>query len=59
MSTVAWSLTDSFYDNLVFAGTGLLRAVEPWSGYYQIEQALCGQFTVAKVLAYSTTAVVT
>ena len=50
MSTVAWLLTDSFYDNLVFTA---------WSGDYQIGQALWEQFTVAKVLAYSTTAVVT
>ena len=51
-ATIAWSLTDSFYDKLLFTGTGLLRAVEPWSGYYEIGQSLWaaahwGQFTAA------------
>ena len=47
---IAWDLVNSFYDNLEFAGAGLLRAVEPWSGFYQIGQVLWaaahwGQFT--------------
>lgn len=49
-ATIAWDLVNSFYDRLAFAGTGILRAVEPWSGYYQIGQVLWtaahwGQFT--------------
>ena len=49
-ATIAWDLVNSFYDRLAFAGTGMLRAVEPWSGYYQIGQVLWmaahwGQFT--------------
>jgi galactosylceramidase len=49
-STIAWDLINSFYDNLKFAGAGLLRAVEPWSGFYQVGQVLWaaahwGQFT--------------
>ena len=51
-ATIAWSLIASFYDQLAFGGTGLLHAVEPWSGYYEIGQALWaaahwGQFTAA------------
>ncbi len=49
-STIAWDLINSFYDNLEFAGAGLLRAVQPWSGFYQVGQVLWaaahwGQFT--------------
>jgi galactosylceramidase len=51
-ATIAWALIASFYDNLAFGGTGLLHAVEPWSGFYEIGQALWtvahwGQFTAA------------
>jgi galactosylceramidase len=51
-ATIAWDLVNSFYDRLAFAGAGILRAVEPWSGYYQIGQVLWmtahwGQFTKA------------
>ena len=51
-ATIAWDLVDSFYDRLKFAGTGVLRAVEPWSGFYQIGRVLWaaahwGQFTRA------------
>jgi galactosylceramidase len=49
-ATIAWALIASFYNNLKFAGTGMLRAVEPWSGFYEIGQVLWaaahwGQFT--------------
>jgi galactosylceramidase len=49
-ATIAWDLVNSFYDRLKFSGTGILRAVEPWSGFYQIGQVLWiaahwGQFT--------------
>ena len=51
-ATIAWALIASYYDNLPLGGTGLLHAVEPWSGYYEIGQALWtvahwGQFTAA------------
>ena len=50
--TIAWDLVNSFYDRLRFAGDGILRAVEPWSGYYQIGRVVWaaahwGQFTKA------------
>ena len=51
-ATIAWALLASFYDNLAFAGTGMLHAVEPWSGFYQIGQVIWvvahwGQFTAS------------
>jgi galactosylceramidase len=51
-ATIAWDLVNSFYDNLDWAGVGILRAVEPWSGFYQIGRVLWvaahwGQFTKA------------
>ena len=51
-ATIAWDLVNSFYDRLAFPGTGILRAVEPWSGHYQIGRVLWaaahwGQFTKA------------
>jgi galactosylceramidase len=39
-ATIAWDLVNSFYDNLEFAGAGLLRAVEPWSGFFQVGQVI-------------------
>jgi galactosylceramidase len=49
-ATIAWDLIDSFYDNLNFAGAGLMRAVQPWSGSYEVGQVIWaaahwGQFT--------------
>jgi galactosylceramidase len=49
-STIAWATINSFYDGIDWSGTGIMRAVEPWSGYYQIGQVLWaaahwGQFT--------------
>ncbi|CAF3919476.1 unnamed protein product [Rotaria sp. Silwood1] len=29
-ASIAWALINSFYDRLIYAGTGILRAVEPW-----------------------------
>jgi galactosylceramidase len=51
-ATIAWDLINSFYDGLPWAGVGILRAVEPWSGHYQIGRLLWvsahwGQFTKA------------
>jgi hypothetical protein len=34
-ATVNWALTASFYTSIEGAGVGLLRAYEPWSGYYE------------------------
>ncbi len=50
--TIAWDLVNSFYDRLSFAGDGILRAVEPWSGFYEIGRVVWaaahwGQFTKA------------
>lgn len=39
-ATIAWDLVNSFYDNLAYAGAGLLRAVQPWSGFYQVGQVI-------------------
>ncbi len=39
-ATIGWALVASIYDNLAFAGTGLLSAAEPWSGFYEIGQPL-------------------
>ena len=49
-STIAWALINSFYDGIDWSGTGVMRAVEPWSGFYQVGQVLWtaahwGQFT--------------
>ncbi|UJR34751.1 hypothetical protein I4U23_027529 [Adineta vaga] len=39
-ATIAWDLINSFYDNLAYPGAGMLRAVEPWSGFYQVGQVI-------------------
>jgi galactosylceramidase len=49
-ATIAWAIMDSFYDGMPYAGTGIFRATEPWSGFYQVGQDLWavahwGQFT--------------
>ena len=49
-STIAWALINSFYDGIDWSGTGVMRAVEPWSGFYEVGQVLWtaahwGQFT--------------
>ena len=49
-ATISWELVNSFYDQLDYVGTGMLRAVEPWSGFYQIGPVIWtaahwGQFT--------------
>jgi len=51
-ATIAWDLINSFYDRLPWTGAGLLRAVEPWSGHFEIGRVLWvsahwGQFTKA------------
>lgn len=34
--TEAFCLLNSFYDNFVASGTGVMRANRPWSGYYEV-----------------------
>jgi autotransporter-associated beta strand protein len=34
--TEMWCLIDSDYDCMVYPGSGLMRANEPWSGYYEV-----------------------
>lgn len=36
----AWCPICSFYDVLPCAGTGLMKANQPWSGYYDVEPAI-------------------
>ncbi|MCX6624605.1 MAG: galactosylceramidase, partial [Acidobacteria bacterium] len=38
--TITWSLITSYYDILPLPGSGLMRAVEPWSGHYEIQPAI-------------------
>jgi galactosylceramidase len=41
-ATVIWSPIAAYYDVLVYGipGCGLMRAVEPWSGYYDVQPAI-------------------
>ena len=38
--TITWSLITSYYDILPLPGSGLMRAVEPWSGHYEIQPGI-------------------
>ena len=38
--TIIWSPITSYYDNLPLPGSGLMRAVEPWSGHYEVQPAI-------------------
>ena len=38
--TVTWSLITSYYDNLAIPGSGLMYANTPWSGFYDVQQAV-------------------
>ncbi|MGA2497057.1 MAG: discoidin domain-containing protein, partial [Tepidisphaeraceae bacterium] len=40
VKTIIWSLITSYWDNLPLAGSGVMRANEPWSGFYEIQPAL-------------------
>ena len=51
-ATIAWALINSYYDRLPYPEVGLMRAVEPWSGHFEIGRVLWvsahwGQFTKA------------
>lgn len=37
---VTWSLITSYYDILPLPGSGLMRAVEPWSGHYEVQPGI-------------------
>jgi Glycosyl hydrolase family 59/Ricin-type beta-trefoil lectin domain len=39
-ATIAWSTIWSVYGNLVCQQDGLMRAMEPWSGYYSVDTAI-------------------
>jgi hypothetical protein len=38
--TEVWSPINSYYDCLPFARTGLMRAVQPWSGHHEVSPAI-------------------
>ncbi|HEY6081919.1 MAG TPA: hypothetical protein VIU45_00595, partial [Chitinophagaceae bacterium] len=39
-ATELWCPINSFYDNLLCPGTGVMRANTPWSGYYEVSPAV-------------------
>ncbi len=38
--TLVWSPVTSYYDALMFPGSGLMYANEPWSGHYRVQPAV-------------------
>ncbi|MHB1000101.1 MAG: family 16 glycoside hydrolase [Armatimonadota bacterium] len=38
--TEIWSPISSYYDSLELAGSGLMKANTPWSGYYEVQPAI-------------------
>jgi O-glycosyl hydrolase len=39
-ATVNWSLVAAWYTSIPYAGLGLMRAYQPWSGYFEASQSL-------------------
>jgi len=39
-ATVNWAMTASFYTSIPYAGVGLMRAYQPWSGYFETSKSL-------------------
>jgi len=39
-SLIAWNLIASYYDDLPYPGAGLMKANQPWSGYYEVGAAI-------------------
>jgi Glycosyl hydrolase family 59 len=35
-STIAWNMINSCYNNLQYGHAGMMRANQPWSGYYEV-----------------------
>jgi len=35
-STIAWNMINSYYDNLPYPNRSLMKANQPWSGYYEV-----------------------
>ena len=38
--TIIWSLVTAYYDNVAISGSGLMKANQPWSGYYDVQPAV-------------------
>ena len=39
-STISWSPIAAYYDELPYAFDGLMHAAQPWSGHYDVDQAI-------------------
>ena len=39
-STIAWSPIAAYYDELPYSRVGLMHAAQPWSGHYEVDQAI-------------------